>query len=305
MAPPPWHRHVTEREPDGSWEDCLPASAVMHARAAHDRTIPATHAEAEALRVDAGLPPTGGVTIEQIIPGLQRRYGWAGGRLVGSADLLDALRPGTSAIVSGRLAHFEGGHRLRRWQPTFSGGHSVWIARLRDGTLWWDDPLGPATSYSGEAVTEAELRTFTRDWPGRHLVAPILEADMFAIVTRTPFPAPVAWRVAAGATVSGYDPGRPGSPVKSVRFDRPSMAHAIARVGVEWRGLPREQWPVPRGAPFLEVVDGLFAGLLIVERSVTLDPIPDAAALARGRALEEARSAAVDAVGRAIDALLR
>jgi hypothetical protein len=300
-----WHKHVTEREADGSWEDCMPASAVMHARAALSPAIPPTHAEAEALRRDAGLPSTGGVTIEQILVGLGKRYGWNGGTLVPSSSFLSVFQPGTSAVVSGRLANFPSGHRLRRWQPSFTGGHAVWIARLKDGTFWWDDPLAPETGYSGEQVSLSEVETYIQGWPGRQLMAPIKEDAVFAIVTRTPYPSPVTWRVAAGTTINGYDPARPGQVVKSARFDKPSSAHAAAEVFVRWVGVDYAQAPIPKSGPFLEVVDGVFAGLLIVKSIVTVDPLPDPAKLARGKALEEARVVAVEAVGKAIDAIPR
>jgi hypothetical protein len=142
---------------------------------------------------------------------------------------------------------------------------------------------------------------------GRDLTAAfraILEdALMLAVVTRQPFPTPVIWRVAAGTTLRGYDPAQPGKVAKEMRFASDSLAHATARVGVSWPGTSPA--PIPRGYPFLEVSDGAFAGLLIVEAQVKLDPVPDPAQLARGKALEEARSAAIDAVGKAIDAIPR
>lgn len=307
MIAPPWHRHVSEREADGSWEDCLPTSAVMHARAARDRSIPATHDEAEALRRASGAPMTGGMTVGQIVIGLRNRYGWDGGAPVTTAEVPTRLLPGWSAIVNGRLANFPSGHRLRRWQPGFAGWHSVWVGRLLDGTFWWDDPLAPPTGYAGEPITEAELRTYTTGWTSCHLVARMLweGRTVFPVVTRIPYSQPVAWRVSAGVTLNGYDPARPGQVVKSMRFDKPSMAHATADVSVRWVGIEYAAAPVPKGGPFLEVADGAFAGLLVVKGLVVVDPIPDPTKLARAKALEEARSVAIDAVGRAIDAVPR
>jgi hypothetical protein len=303
-GPPPWHHHVTEREPDGTWEDCLPSSAVMHARAAHSRAIPATHTEAQSLRNDAGLPEAGGVTIHQILVGFRRRYGWDGGQLVPTAQFLDRLVPGTSAVVSGRLASFPAGHRLRRWQPGFTGGHAVWVARLADGTYWWDDPLAPAVGYAGEEISRDELAVYVRGWPGDQLVAPTLEeSEMFPVVTREPFQAPAAWTLPAGAVLNGYDPTQPGKIVRSVTG--PAQGHASARVSVRWVGVAAGQKPpVPTGAPFLEVAEGPLAGLLVVERFVTLGPGASGPS-ERARALAEAKAAAVAAVSQAIDALIK
>lgn len=188
--------------------------------------------------------------------------------------------------------------------------------------LRWDRERGYASApRAGEADSSHLTHThisFYRDTEGQDkigLFAPYFEEDTmatyFPVVTRTPFPAPATWRVAAGTTLRGYDPAQPGKVVKEVRFASPSMAHATARVGVSWVGTDKP--PIPRGYPFLEVSDGAFKGLLIVEAQVTLDPIPDpceariveARGLARGKALEEARAAAVDAVGKAIDGLPR
>ncbi len=52
----PGHVHVTEREGDGTWEDCAFVTAVEMMRTSGRSDIPATHAEAERLRAASGLP---------------------------------------------------------------------------------------------------------------------------------------------------------------------------------------------------------------------------------------------------------
>ncbi|HXG40207.1 MAG TPA: hypothetical protein VNJ28_04620, partial [Candidatus Limnocylindrales bacterium] len=100
------HVHVSEREtahrwPDGrlddrAWEDCRFDAGVELLRAAgHD--VPPTHAEAEAIRADSGLPPTGGSRPDDLARGVRRRYGvdlpaWIGG----GPEVVAALRPGTA-----------------------------------------------------------------------------------------------------------------------------------------------------------------------------------------------------------------
>lgn len=311
------HVHVSEREvahtwptgeqDDARWEDCRYVAAVEWLRAV-GRDIPATHAEAEAIRQAAGQGPLGGSTLEQLARGVKARFGTLLPTPVrGASEIVLALTRGKVAMVDGRMGNFPAGHRLRRWDPAFSGGHTVYVERREDGSLWWCDPLAPVGTYAGEVVTDAELRTFASWMYGQAVigtVALVEESEMFPIVTVEKFPTPVRFVVPAGTTLRGYDPAEYGMVVKLARFARDSAAHADARVGVTWQGVPAGQSsPIPRGYPFLRVIDGMFAGLLIVEAQVRLDPIPDPAKLARAKALEEARTAAVEAVAKAIEAL--
>ena len=111
--------------------------------------------------------------------------------------------------------------------------------------------------------------------------------DMNAIVTRKPLgsPTPRTFTVPAGTTLNGYSVTKPNQVVKSMTFPNASSAHASAEVAVAWTnadGTPATNPPTPRGAPFLEVVDGVFAGLLIVEAQVQVaaaDPVYTAADL--------------------------
>lgn len=305
------HVHVSEREgahvwPDGrlddaAWEDCLWSSAVEWVRAL-GRAVPATHAEAEGLRAASGQGPLGGSTLDDLRRGLDARYRLAMPAPVsGAAAVVAALEPGMAAVVTGSLGGFPAGHRLRRWQPGFTGGHAVYLERGLDGTWLWCDPLAPVGA-SPDRVAEADVRTFA--WSavvGRVAFVEREEVTMFPIVTREPFPAPVRFVIPAGTTLPGYDPASPGRPVKTASWPRESSAHATARVAVRWVGVDPAAAPVPRGAPFLEVADGVYAGLLVVERFVRLDPLPDPCtgpvAEAR-RAVIAAAIAALEGLGR-------
>jgi hypothetical protein len=94
--------------------------------------------------------------------------------------------------------------------------------------------------------------------------------DMLGIVTRTPFPYPVLFVTRIGTTLIGYDPARPNVAVVSRAWTAASPAHARASVYVSWPGDTSP--PVPRGGPFLEVIDGIYAGLIIVAGLVTWAP---------------------------------
>jgi hypothetical protein len=299
------HVHVSEREtehrwPDGrlddaKWEDCRFDAAVEWLRAM-GRDIPPTHAEAEAIRAAAGLQPTGGSRHEDLVRGVMRRYGFAiPSQVEGAEALLAAMPPGTCAIVDGSLGNFVYGHRLRRWQPGFTGGHAVYVEHTADDVWLWCDPLAPV-GYQPDRVSATEVRAFAwRGVVGKVAYTQGGQQDMYPIVTREAFAAPVAWRVKAGWTLRGYDPAQPGKVVKEVTFEKDSVAHATARVAVRWVGVDPAKAPIPRGAPFLEVSNGVFAGLLIVAGQVLLDPLPDPCAdkakAARAQALADAAAA--------------
>jgi hypothetical protein len=191
------HVHVSEREsahfwPDGrfddkGWEDCLWVAAVEVARLCFSPAIPATHKEAEALRADSGEPPDGGSNTTNLRDGIKKRYRWTEGFgvVTGFAELWAALVPGTAAVVAGSFAGFPYGHPLRRWDPTYIGGHAVTAIRVDDGSaVWWCDGLAPAKDYRGQWVTKAQLERFVNSFAGRHFVAPMLSEDaMPALVT--------------------------------------------------------------------------------------------------------------------------
>lgn len=175
MNLPDWHRHVSERQP-GRWIDCTWDSGVEFVRLTHDKGIPATHAEGDALRASGGRALGGGGNIGDLRMGIRNRYGYWPSLPVGNFNSLwGALIPGTAAVVQGSMAAFGKRHPLSRFDPTFDGGHAVLVIRLDEtDRVWWCDPEGPASGYNGEWVTKAELSRFVNDFPGQHIVAPIL-----------------------------------------------------------------------------------------------------------------------------------
>lgn len=163
------HSHVSEREakhrwPDGrwdkrSWEDCLWASAVEALRFGGLR-IPATLAEAELIRAASGEPPLGPSNQGNLAEGMRVRFGLPLRQGSGFSALWAALKPGSAAVVNGRLGAFRAGHRLRRHLPLYLDGHAIAAFRLGpEEQVWWCDPLAPA-GYGGELVTRAELAKF-------------------------------------------------------------------------------------------------------------------------------------------------
>lgn len=111
---------------------------------------------------------------------------------------------------------------------------------------------------------------------GGHASAPE-GPDMLVVNTVNPYPDGArTWRVAAGVTLRGYDPARPGVVVKSQAFTAPSSALCDAECFVAYPGTTTP--PAPNGGPFLRVTNGTFSGLLIVKSVVTVDGPPPAPA---------------------------
>lgn len=193
MKLPAWHDHISEREGDGTWEDCTWDAGLEWYRLTNDKSKPATHAEAQKLRTASGEPPTGGSNQSDFRAGVKARYGTTIVDAVkGFANLWRALVPGTAGSVQGTMNAFGPGHRLSRWQKNFDGGHCVLVMRL-DNTdrVWWCDPLATDTGYNGEWATKGELERYVTQFGGEHLVDWIIgqepqEEDMPTLTTYVP-----------------------------------------------------------------------------------------------------------------------
>lgn len=288
MSAPPGHKHISERQ-SGPWIDCIWQSAVEWLRQVHDPTIPATHAEGDALRAASG--DTGFSNFDDLDRGTKARYGWSLPALVPPGALWATLAPGTAAVVIGNTGAWPPSSHWRRWSPGSVVNHAVFVYRF-DGSnfVWWCDPLAPPGAYNGEPMPKAELLRFVAAAGAAQLVAPILEVPV-AVVVLTPLLPVRTFRVAA--TARGFRPDSP-SPVKSAQF---ATAHADATAVIS-------QTPaslVPHGS-FVRAFDGPLAGLYIPAGEVTLDPAPpsaDCTAAAR-QAWNDARQAAANAAGPAL-----
>lgn len=157
--------HVTQREP-GPWRDCTFASMleVLRFGFVDGQSIPPTQAEKEAYRATAGLPDDhAGATLAVAIEAARERYNLGDGFTVTSswADVRAGLMADDSwLVVQGSMAAVPA--RLRRWDPAFSGPHSV-AAR---GVQQWCDPLAPKGTYVGEYVGLAAWEAFFKGLPG-------------------------------------------------------------------------------------------------------------------------------------------
>jgi hypothetical protein len=161
---------VSERE-SGPWIDCATSSGAMLAHYA-DPAVPATLATAHAIRAAVPLPHSGGLTPSQLARGLAREFPHLAptGKRAERADVPDLLRAGYAVAVP--LTYGELPERLRRWQPRFTGGHSVTLAGVNTaGRFGWFDPLGTA-GWSGEWVTWADVERAIWTQRGAIIAAP-------------------------------------------------------------------------------------------------------------------------------------
>lgn len=166
---------------------------------------------------------------------------------------------GTSTDVATRYLQ-AGGDGSSIWDAGYGGWTTTTIWQFTGTTVV---PTVGSCDLDAFAGSLAELQAYTKGGP------------MLGIVTRTPFPAgPRIWRVAAGTVLPAYDPRQPGKVVKTLTWTTASSARATAEVAVSWPGTTPA--PSPSGGPFLEVLDGSYAGLLIVKAQVKLDDPPPA-----------------------------
>jgi hypothetical protein len=157
-----------------SYDDCGPCSTIMGARAHRGQAAPpCSQGEANAIRLAGGGNLSDPFTwSDQLQKALDVRYGIKSAHVQGASTVWSLLGPGKGAVVAGKLSNFPSGHRLRRHQPTYSGGHFVYVQRENtEAKIWWMDPLartvtktrdGKTIVYRGEWVTRAELATFQK-----------------------------------------------------------------------------------------------------------------------------------------------
>lgn len=282
--------HVSEREEAHTWpggaydgpadEDCVWCSGIMLRLASQPGSCPATLYEAERLRQDAGLGPSGGANANDLLRGYAKRYGWTEPHVVSNSPtaLWAALQPGMGAAALGKLSYFPAGHRLRRFIPTWTGGHAVFVARL-DGTdrVWWMDPEGPLTGYSGEWATKAELATFVGTYTN-HVVAPLaLEDELIPITDSTP----KLVTTRAGAVY--YDPATGAVVSKAVAENTRPSAYASG---------PYRAVVITRSTGVQQLVGVKSTG----DAAVTITAVPDPVAAARAAGYAEAKTRAAAAV---------
>jgi hypothetical protein len=141
-----------------------------------------TVAEREALERSDDQPNETGASLPDLKTALKRRYGKD--RVVNGASVLPKLLDGRCGlVVQGYLKNFPAGHRLRRWQPGFTGGHSIFVYHGSDLKYHWYDPLAPM-KHDGDIVAKSDVLTFAKGLGGSIKFTP----DEFKVVPVVPKP---------------------------------------------------------------------------------------------------------------------
>lgn len=178
----------SEREP-GAWTECAEAAYLMALAYAGFDGFPLgayTDAERDALDVAIGFDRAGGGNmLADVDAGALARYG-VRLRPLGDgtrAGLRWALaQPGRALVVTGTFRGLPAGHRLRRWQPGFVGGHAWTVVPVTGSAVLWLDPLAPM-GHAGDAATVDEVMACA--WtPGSDFGREATEGEFSAARTR-------------------------------------------------------------------------------------------------------------------------
>ena len=262
------------------WHDCAYSSALMVLVGAGKSDYPLgiyTPAERNELEKYDTRPDNTGATNADVLMAVHRRYGIELKRQELTTQSLTAellRRKGRIYSIAGSFRFLPLGHKLRRHQPDFVGGHQV--AFKPDGTGWglWLDPLAE-NKYVGDVVDVETVAKFAwENWPALYLNEDELaampdtstpEADMRTEITITVFPVLKELRIPPGKIVNLYDPNHIGGRVKYIPA-LPNGSRAACDATVQ---IVRDPKAIPHGT-FRRIKGGGYDGLLAQKDTVEL-----------------------------------
>jgi hypothetical protein len=152
----------------GGWKDCTYCGGLMALVFGGFTKFPLgayTVKEREALERSDSQPDETGASLDDLILAVHTRYGiaWAKSRTSVLASHHD--RDDLAFVVQGQNGNLPTGHRLRRWDPTYTGGHCVTVIPTGDGThLRWLDPLAPM-GFAGDVTDWATVMKWIGSMP--------------------------------------------------------------------------------------------------------------------------------------------
>lgn len=156
----------TERRTPPPWDQCTECAYLMTLLYGGFRRFPlGAYTPEERNALDDATPPdppSGGSTFTLLDAGAAKRYGVTLDRVTDGARSILARtlrRPNMGLAIAGSLGHLPAGHRLRRWQPSFTGGHAIAVQTLGEGKVLWLDPLAP-DGFEGDTTTVDNVLTF-------------------------------------------------------------------------------------------------------------------------------------------------
>lgn len=254
----------TEREGDnpatpnvneGDWEACV-ATAYEMGLLFGGVTMAAPYTQAEREKLEAVYDTSQDLSISD---GMARAvYGHAlRGPTVTSSKAAFLARPGLGFCLTG-VGSPVGAQAGTFMHEVFGYARSTTVVRVYD-------PLRPAGSQPTD-MTVAAMAAWMKG-VGPNDVREVAR-DEFGVTdtTTTTYPAPRTWLTKGGA-LSGYRLS-PAPTSTSGVFNAGSPAHSDAEVQIT---------PTPAGwpaGPYQRVIDGKFAGFLVANSAVSLQPVP-------------------------------
>jgi hypothetical protein len=273
-------------EPGTSKEyDCVYASILVALYAAGFRRFPLgaySVNEREKLEASDLRQDNTGAAYTDTDYGTKRRYGLTNWHTLAAGQSLRELLaiPGLAVAVIGVNGRIDYNDPWRRWQRGFTGWHSVTELTAGGGKVLHLDPLA-TWNFEGDEIDSSVVTKFaigTAEYVRYMRIGELVqEGSMGYNKAFSPFPALVTAHISAGATVYGYDPDRPGAPVK--KYTAPAdRGSSFAVQGRETVTFPDAPATIPHGTFLKGASDptkgGVFTNLLVIERYVQLDPIP-------------------------------
>lgn len=137
-----------------SLKDCTYSSGLMGMVYADFAPFPLgayTVAEREALERSDDQPDETGASLSDLCTAIKRRYGKTVTQNAPAALPGLLATKGIALAVQGVMGNLAADNRLRRWDPSFTGGHCVCVVPLGDGKALWLDPLAP-NKYAGDTI---------------------------------------------------------------------------------------------------------------------------------------------------------
>lgn len=278
-TPRVWSERVESPGVTG-WHDCAYSAALMVLVGAGKTNFPLgiyTPDERNELERYDTRPDNTGATNADVLMAVHRRYGIELKRQELTTESLTAellRRKGRIYSIAGSFRFLPIGHKLRRHQWDFIGGHQ--ITYMPDGKGWglWLDPLAE-NRYVGDIVDVDTVAQFAwENWVALYLNEDQLasmpdtstpEADMDTEITITVYPVLQRLRIPPGKVVNLYDPNHIGSRVRYIpALADGSWADCDATVQIV-----REPKAVPNGT-FRRIKGGGYDGLLAQKDTVEL-----------------------------------
>lgn len=153
---------------DTSWNDCTYSSGLMALIYGGFTKFPLgiyTDVEREALERSDDQADEVGANQDDLTTAVRRRYGLTLHRPSSTETIRVLLsRPGTALTVAGSFGNLSPANSLRRWSPSFVGGHCVCVVVDDAGLIHWLDPLA-SMGFVGDLTSAANVAAYAYGGP--------------------------------------------------------------------------------------------------------------------------------------------